>query len=371
MFDGLKGNLPLHEYPWKHEIDRIANWVKGRSPSHRAFIFDVCMSLAYIDSTSGLERSLECCDSCPDGFNAHVGFINLCSPCYERHGRWQFQKAVKPQSGALGKLSSEMLLKFVEVLFPEVNDVRSVGGAEVADAVLTLKGGRTVVAEVKCAPLLTFPLLASFPKAKSAHGGQMVMTSSQFRERETALYMHNGLHIPLGKPKSENWPFAPVASFFVDGKNDSEILSMLTFWEKVRDAYSSKNRETAEFYIANASGSPPKIAKERDGWPSGQSISDSKTSAGLDRTDDIKKGIYQVMKIGLTGGKQVSTALISNLPAYRHASEYIDPFRGVLYGREEFLQRMEGEEFMARMDMRPVFDHLITLLDTEIECLLP
>ncbi len=52
------------------------------------------------------------------------------------------------------------------------------------------------------------------------------------------------------------------------------------------------------YYLANASGSPPKIAKDRDGWPKKESISDSKTSAGMDRTDDIKKGIYQSLKIG-------------------------------------------------------------------------
>ena len=65
--------------------------------------------------------------------------------------------------------------------------------------------------------------------------------------------------------------------------------------------------------MTNASGNPPVEAKEKFDWPNKQTISDGKTSAGIDRTDDIKKGIYQTMKIGSKYFKNtnVKTALIS------------------------------------------------------------
>jgi hypothetical protein len=353
---------PLVDYPWKNEAERIINWVKNKPSEYRAFIFDVCMSLSYIDSTSGLERHLEACPSCPNGFNAHLGFINLCSPCFEKNNIWQYQKAAKPQSGALGKLSSEMILKFVEIIFDEFVEVYSIGGTETADAQLKHKDGTIILAEVKSAPLLTFPLLIKTTSSNQEHN-TCSLTSSQFRELESAIYMHDNQFIPLGIVKSENWPFKPLADFLEDEPNNATIAKMLNIWLQAKDAYATKNRDSTFYYLANASGGPPKIAKDRDNWPRNESISDSKTSAGMDRTDDIKKGIYQVLKLGVLNqnDEHIETALISNLPAYRHGKEYVDPFVDLLWGSEKNVVKEGNSEYVARKDLRYFFDHLITL----------
>lgn len=54
----------------------------------------------------------------------------------------------------------------------------------------------------------------------------------------------------------------------------------------------------------------------------------------MDRTDDIKKGIYQSIKIGtqFKKNKSIKTALISNLPAYRHGDVYVSPFVDMYWG---------------------------------------
>lgn len=353
---------PLIDYPWKEEAVRILKWLKQQPDEYRAFVFDLCMSLAYIDSTSGLERHLQSCPSCPSGYDSHIGFINLCSPCYEKSETWQYQKATKPQSGALGKLSSEMILKFVEVLFDEFTEVYSIGGTETADAQLVHKDGKIILAEVKSAPLLTFPLLVKSTQSNDDHS-PCTLTSSQFRELESCIYMHNKEFIPLGVIKSDNWPFKPVADFLTNSENDERISEMLNTWNKTKIAYENKNRDSSFYYLANASGGPPKIAKDRDGWPKKESISDSKTSAGMDRTDDIKKGIYQVMKLGVInqGNSGIETALISNLPAFRHGKEYVDPFINVLWGNEDNLEKINDLEYISRENLKYVFDHLITL----------
>lgn len=353
---------PLVDYPWKEEAIRIIEWLKEQPLSYRPFIFDVCMSLAYIDSTSGLEKHLQSCPSCPSEYDSHVGFINLCSPCFESNNIWQYQKAAKPQSGALGKLSSEMILKFVEILFDEFVEVYSIGGTEIADAKLHHKDGKVILAEVKSAPLLTFPLLIEAKHELKEHDN-CSLTTSQFRELKSALYMHDERIIPLGLVKSDYWPFKPIADFLVNPLNSSTVEEMYSTWKSARDAYSKKDRESRLYYLANASGGPPKIAKDRDKWPRKESISDSKTSAGMDRTDDIKKGIYQVLKLGVKNmsDSNIETALISNLPAYRHGSEYVDPFVPVLWGTEDNLVKENGAEYLRRDDLRYIFDHLITL----------
>lgn len=78
----LNGREPLEEYPWRSEIDRLLEWIAGKDSHLQAFCFDLIMSAAYIDATSGLERFIEACSNSPKGFNAHLGFINLCSPCF-------------------------------------------------------------------------------------------------------------------------------------------------------------------------------------------------------------------------------------------------------------------------------------------------
>lgn len=83
----------------------------------------------------------------------------------------------------------------------------------------------------------------------------------------------------------------------------------------------------------------------------------------MDRTDDIKKGIYQVLKIGSSIRKetQLKTAIISNLPAYRHGKEYVEPFVDMLWGIEEDVEEMNGVASISRDKLRQVFDFIITI----------
>lgn len=362
--NSISGREPLENYPWRSEIDRLLNWLKDQDVSLRAFCFDLVMSAAYIDATSGIEKNIEACSNAPSAYNAHLGFINLCSPCYVKKEKWSYQKAVKPQSGVLGKLTSEMILRFIEVLNPNIEDVLVIGGNESIDAVLSHSMGFKILAEVKSAPLLTYPFL--FQVSDSCKNGiheKLSITNSQLRECESALYLHNKKCIKLGSVGSHLWPFKPIVDFLTKPKNYAIVNLSATLWMEARAAYSEKNRNDRLYYLANASGNPPKIAKDRDSWPKSESISDSKTSAGMDRTDDIKKGIYQSLKIGtqLKSTPQVKTALISNLPAYRHGNEYVDPFVDMYWGLGEDLKEINGEEALFIEDLRRVFDFIITL----------
>jgi hypothetical protein len=98
----ISGKEPLLDYPWRADVDRLLEWLTMQNDTMYPFYFDVIMSAAYIDATSGIEKSLEQCHSVPTPYNVHLGFVNICSPCYLNKEKWQYQKAVKPQSGALG-----------------------------------------------------------------------------------------------------------------------------------------------------------------------------------------------------------------------------------------------------------------------------
>ncbi|GBU09648.1 hypothetical protein AwWohl_07860 [Gammaproteobacteria bacterium] len=137
-------------------------------------------------------------------------------------------------------------------------------------------------------------------------------------------------------------------------------------WNSAKIAYIKKDRQNPIFFITNACGSPPKEASKLDGWPQRSVISDSKTSAGMDRTDDIKKAVYQVLKIGITHQSQrnYKTAIISNLPAYRHQDDYVRPFVNVLWGNEADIESINNKAFISREKLNYIFDYIITLDDT-------
>lgn len=362
--DKLSGREPLADYPWRPEVDRLLSWLLKQDSHVQAFCFDLVMSASYIDATAGVEKCVEKCDGISEEFNAHLGFINLCAPCYLNKGKWIFQKAVKPQSGALGKLSSEVILRFIEKLYPKLIKVAVIGGTESADAILTHEDGTIILAEVKSAPLLTYPFLFNIPdNCLSGVHEKVIITNSQLRECESAIFLHGVGAIKLGKVGDKLWPFKPLVDFLVNEENSSKVKNCIDDWLSARNAYSNKNRNNKMYYLANASGSPPKTAKENDNWPKKESISDSKTSAGMDRTDDIKKGIYQSLKIGTQykENKNIKTAIISNLPAYRHGTEYVKPFNEMLWGLGEDYKKINGENVLSEEKLRRVFDFVITL----------
>lgn len=359
----ISGREPLLDYPWRPEVDRLLNWLKGKDSHVQSFCFDLMMSASYIDATAGIEKSIEQCNSLANNYNAHLGFINLCSPCYLNEKKWTYQKAVKPQSGALGKLSSEIILRFIEKLNPQLIKVIAVGGTESADAVLKHQNGMTILAEVKSAPLLTYPFLFQIPQScLQGQHQKLIITSSQLKACPSAIYLHGNL-IELGKVGSDLWPFKPLVDFIIDDGNELFIQNCIKDWLAAREAYSQKDKQNRMFYLTNASGNPPKIAKELDNWPRKESISDSKTSAGMDRTDDIKKAIYQSLKIGacIKDDANVKTAIISNLPAYRHGEEYIVPFINMLWGLEDDYVDNDGVKVLTEDKLRRVFDFIITL----------
>jgi hypothetical protein len=366
LISGKVGNPPLSTYPWEKEAEKLILWAKNKTLTHRAFIFDLLMSLAYVDTIPNIQKNIKRYQNLHDGFNAHLGFINLCVPCLLNNNEWRYQKAAKPQSGAIGKLTSEIILKCVNLYFDEFTEVKSIGGVGLADAVLIHKNGTIILCEIKASPLTTFPFLFDIPETL---GDPETLTRSQILSLESALYLHGKVVIPLGSPKDELWPFRQTADYITSSIQNCNVEAMIAKWDEIRKAYRTRDKSSVLYYIANASGHPPKIAKNQFDWPTNESISDSKTSAGLDRTDDIKKGIYQTFKLSIESAKEfpshnIKTALISNLPAYRHGVDYIEPFYDIYWGQESsFVDEKQGSYSCKRSALKRPFDYIIALDD--------
>jgi len=369
LLEGNTGNSPLASYPWRDLADDLILWAKKYDETYRAFAFDFLMSLAYIDTIPNLQKHFTAYEDLPAPYSIHMGFINLCAPLYIKNDEWNYQKAAKPQSGAIGKLTSEIILRFIELLFDKFEKVRVIGGVGSADAVLIHEDGRIILCEVKASPLTTFPFLFSPPTIKRTTALSK-LSRTQVQRMDSAIYMHCDEPISLGKPKDDLWPFCGAIQYITDPVNERNVASYVKIWKKIRTAYINKDRDSKYYYIANASGHPPKIAKDEYDWPSKESISDSKTSAGMDRTDDIKKGIYQTLKLGIESNREFSqhnikTALISNLPAYRHGKDYVEPFFDVYWAFEDVFKHESSNRLSCdKSELKRPFDYIIVLEDS-------
>lgn len=69
-------------------------------------------------------------------------------------------------------------------------------------------------------------------------------------------------------------------------------------WLSAKKAYIDKDKGCHIYYLTNACGQPHIDAKRFHKWPGREVISDDKTSAGMDRTDDIKKVYIRQLKWG-------------------------------------------------------------------------
>ncbi len=106
--------------------------------------------------------------------------------------------------------------------------------------------------------------------------------------------------------------------------------------------------------------------KSGDGY---EAISDAKTSVGMDRTDDIKKGIYQVLKLGAESKPnasqfEVKTALISNVHAARHSDNYLLALQDIVWTLDKSGNARKAADLPPETLLYNLFDGIISFTET-------
>lgn len=310
---------------------------------------------------------------CPNGEQLYFfPFVNACPRCAVQ-GRFEYHKAGKSQSANIGSATIKALILFIQEWFNTTNNKLIVlKGEEPVDLCIYDRATETIfLAEVKSAPLLTLPLVIKPHKDTE---------EIDFHESQTIGGMIGstmGVMLPtyvdgnwLSKKYYFNSKFDGTDRYFIDAMtilvNDNDFFrSYLETWNKGFLAYSQKAKSEGIFWLTNGCGSP---YPSPDSWPlrsgSGkETISDGKTSVGLDRTDDIKKGVYQLLKLRLTpinDSFNVKIGIFSNTHAARHHEEYIEPIKDIMWLKSE----LEGVKTSGELpDSTPVynlFDGIIT-----------
>jgi hypothetical protein len=347
-----------------------------------ASAFDLLISAEYYGSLSH-SGWLYCPDKEPRLF---FHFTNCC-PRHVIGDQFFFNPSNKPTSGKIGTATSRLLLLFLRGIF-KYNCFKEeiLKGTEPVDAIILNRDAKQILfAEIKASPLVTLSISTKTQKLTTEFEGEIVHSehtttiNSNLYATPIDLFVpkfDNGKwterYFPLGQRKDENdfyWGFIGLINLI---KNDNNFFPQyFAYWNESLKSYHPKSNKDI-FWLTNACGTPSPIPigwqKRRVG--SGyESISDSKTSVGMDRTDDIKKGIYQVLKLGSEGKPSSSkwdykVGIISNIHPARHFDDYLQSLKDIVWtndetGRAKFIKDLPNEQKIFNL-----FDGIIALTKT-------
>jgi hypothetical protein len=301
---------------------------------------------------------------------------------------FNFSPSNKPASGRIGTATSRLLLLYYQSIFNHLgHSEKFLKGTEPVDAIVVNRERKKVLfAEIKASPLLTLPISISSERlTEQAEGGPVDREHSSVDN--TTLYgseieifvprkMKDGTwserYFRIGRRKSaddRDWAFRGLIELI---RQDSSFMrEYLSFWNQSLLSYHPKSNNSI-FWLTNACGSP---IPAPPGWPTRrkgegyESVSDTKTSVGMDRTDDIKKGIYQVLKLGSVG-KTLSSkwdykvGLISNIHAARHFEEYLDSLKDIVWTLDSSGKAKYVGDLPDNQSLYNIFDGIIALTST-------
>jgi hypothetical protein len=163
----------------------------------------------------------------------------------------------------------------------------------------------------------------------------------------------NGDPIPVHLIREDSVQYPSVK----DSRNPDRLRETLKAvgdtWARMYVGYASRWRENGQLrWFTCGCGLP---------------VDDTKNAPGLDRTDDIKKGVYQMLKVAEKYGRgcrerRVRVALLSNMHPVAHYDEYLKGFEDALWTRESDILGRTGQTVSVDSDnLFPFYDMLFTL----------
>lgn len=304
-------------------------------------------------------------------------FVNCC-PIHALRRTFVFHNSSKPTSAKIGQATTRVLLLYFQELFA-LNDenIEVLKAVEPADAIfLDIVNRKVLFAEIKSSPLLTPALSTQCDLMRGLDkNGEPYPISHKKSTNPNLTNSELNIMIPikkgnrwemkeyhLGRKKSSTdtmFAYNGLLNLLDDG---DFVNSFLEYWVCSFNLYCKKDDQENIFWLTNACGKPNGLTD----WAGGSTcISDEKTSVGMDRTDDIKKGIYQVLKLG-SEGKVTSNdwdckvGILSNIHPARHFNVYLAPIKDMIWAicKEKNI-RVAGD-LNPQTKMFSLFDGIIT-----------
>lgn len=325
--------------------------------------FDLCVSLLY--ASHAADTGWLYCPKQP--YTSFYPYTKICPRCGRDTQEVEAVTAHKPASDRIGRYTSLTISALLSEILRKYQSGWSLRllDSSRGDIDLLLWNEETLVlCEVKASPLtaLTLSTPHEFPPTKDSDGEPkpiMVHTKidiTEWKKRTLQLYLA-GHNIPL-QSTQESPSF--VASMCGRDRNKlvEDIKRIVDIWGKMMDGYESRWREHSHLrWFTFGCGTP---------------VDDSKNAPGLDRTDDIKKGLYQMLKLSERyrmncQARQIRVGLVSNVHPVAHYETYLSGFEEAVWTHENRLRECEtssGKEARLKAvsvnDLSPFYDMLFT-----------
>jgi|GEM_PF-4129588 len=309
-------------------------------------LFDFCVNLRYI---SGLKKGdlFKSGIVCED--KVVFPFIKMCPICSAKKKQVVFLEkgSNKPESATIGKIGEATLAKILDQYFQYTGTkfraflIKDTAEKKV-DLILT-DSKVVCVGEIKAKPLVSYPLYLQVNHLKGTQH-ELVDVKVEDVTNTNLLIPHIEKTLQLGKPTEKDWPFSGALKLV---QNKENVATIISAWNKIFQEYSKDTGGKTTWVRFLAFGG---------GAYNGQNIDDSKNRPGLDRTDDIKKGTYQVIRYGANYSakckeSQVKSVLVGNIYAETHR-DYFDDILGVKW-------TLDGKKYFN------LFDAIIGLTDNK------
>lgn len=291
-------------------------------------------------------------DDYSEGSSLYFPFLKTCPRCSVHLGRKPAAKSNKPGSDPIGEISGNatllILSKILEYTSPTTQIRKSTDRRGDVDLVVSDEG-LLILAEVKSSPLVVYPLEIplSKPLTEVRDGvtkqlrSHSSVTAQTVKEGMSLYIAHRDLRISLGANSMGDWPYPALIKYVGDKDNTALVIEA---WSELQDVYGRKGRDINR-----------KIDNRK--WITcgcGGSVDDSKNAPGIDRTDDIKKGTYQVLKLGAYFKEKVPemnilVILVSNFFAYHTNDRYLEEIKDVLWTKPEYEIDLKNSAYEGEM----------------------
>jgi hypothetical protein len=312
-----------------------------------AALYDLLVSAAYYQEAIANVGWVYCAKVSSHAPIMTFPFVNACPACTIVNSEIVKCTGNKPESGKIGKITSDTLLFLLQEIFRMngQNVVVKTGQEPIDFIIANNDKDKYLLGEIKAGALVVLlltvnsdiwyeskpdgivPVLHQDRAAVNSFTNTPISLCLPVRDEDTWSYRC----VSLGLKEGKHWAFDGLAKAI---QHDSNFLrDYLLFWASALDVYETKDRTNPLYWLTNGCGSKGSI-----------NVSDSKTSVGMDRTDDIKKGMYQLLKIGAESRKNdlpysLTIALISNIHAIRHYDDYFQPVEDVMWGYGSMLDK--------------------------------
>ncbi len=284
-----------------------------------------------------------------EGPALYFPYLKTCPRCSVKRGIKPSAKANKPASDPIGEIASNatilILSELIRWIAPAVRFGKSTDRQGDVDLVI-YDQEMVALAEIKSSPLSVYPLEIELarPMTEVRDGESMPkrdhsQATADVDKSELSLYLpHIDLRIPLGRASDDDWPYPALIRFVSEPQNTGLVISA---WNELYDVYSTVRR--------GRGGRRSQVDSRK--WLTcgcGSTVDDSKNAPGLERTDDIKKGTYQVLKFGTYYKEKcprriLRAVLISNFLPLHGFDRYLSEMHDVIWTKEKYSVSLRGD----------------------------